>query len=46
MQLLEYFYDKNDNVTQSNDMLPPNVISLMADFSKTVSSGGIITIGR
>jgi len=42
----EYFYDKNDNVAQSNDKLPPFVISLLADLSKTVSSTGFITISR
>lgn len=43
---VKYAIDKNDNVSQSYDTLPPFVLSLLDDLSRTVSSGGIIDIGR
>ena len=42
----EYFFDKNDNVTQSNDILPPHCIALLSDFSRTVSGSSTISVGR
>jgi hypothetical protein len=38
--------DKNDNVTIDNNELPPFVKYLLADFSKTVATSGLIDIGR
>jgi len=38
--------DKNDNVTVDNNELPPFVKYLLADFSKTVATSGLIDIGR
>jgi len=38
--------DKNDNVTIDNNELPPFVKYLLADYSKTVATSGLIDIGR
>lgn len=42
----KYAVDKNDNVSQSYDTLPPFVMSLLQDLSRTVSSGGYSFVGR
>ena len=42
----EYHYDKSDNVSRSYDELPSFVESLLEDLSKTVSSSGMIGVGR
>lgn len=42
----KYAIDKNDNVSRSYDELPPFVLSLLDDFSRTVNSGGSVTVGR
>lgn len=43
---VKYAVDKNDNVSRSYDELPPFVLSLLADLSRTVSSGGSSYVGR
>ena len=43
---VKYAIDRNDNVSTSYDELPPFVESLLADLSKTVSSGGSVYVGR
>ena len=42
----KYIVDKNDNVSQSYDTLPPFVLSLLQDLSRTVNSGGVVMVGR
>ena len=42
----KYAIDKNDNVSQGYDTLPPFVLSLLQDLSRTVSSGGYSFVGR
>ena len=42
----KYIVDKNDNVSQSYDTLPPFVLSLLADLSKTVATGGTVYVSR
>ncbi len=41
-----YAFDKNDNNTQSSNVLPPNVLALLAELSSTVGNGAFIDIGR
>ena len=43
---LNYKLDKNDNLTVPATQLPPFVVSLLAPFAKTITSGGIMTVGR
>lgn len=43
---VDYAIDSTDNVSRNYHDLPPFVLSLLDDLSRTVSSGGAITIGR
>lgn len=43
---VKYNIDKSDNVTQKFDTLPPNVVSLIADLSSSVSSGSFFSVSR
>lgn len=43
---VEYAIDKNDNVSQSFDTLPPFVMALLGDISRTVSNSGFIEVSR
>lgn len=43
---VDYAIDSNDNVSQGYDVLPPFVLSLLDDFSRTVNSGGSFMVSR
>lgn len=43
---VKYHIDSNDNVTQRFDMLPPNVVSLLQEISRSVNDDVFFPIGR
>lgn len=43
---VDYAIEDNANTNPSTDALPPFVLSLLVDLSKTVSKGAIMDIGR
>lgn len=43
---IHYKYDSNDNLTQSSNTLPPNVLALLAELSPSIGNGAFIDIGR
>jgi len=43
---VKYVVDKFDNVSESFDTLPPYITALLSDLSRTISSGGFVSVGR